>query len=498
MSSFLGGIVGNVSGALGVGSIGRATVGLVLDDQGYNANLQKAKAQTEASTVGMSNSFLGLGASSTAAFAVAATAAATFAKISIQAAIEQKEAQDKLANSIANSSSVTFDSLDAFDAQASSLQSLTGVQDETITSAQAMAVQFGLTADQVKALTPLVVDLSQKNGVDLTTAMSAVGKAVNGNSGALARLKLNVDKAAFAEDHFAATQKALESGVKGYAEQLANDEPWRKVEANVHELEESVGKGLLPVLQHASAILADLGQKDLPSVSDTLPFITAGFRAAAAAGGVWDSAIQQAGTDAAGFQQQIDEVNASLAKGTITASDAVSQVRRLAEAHGFDADTVNRLSTAEENAAASMARATAETQKNTLALRANRNQVLSDAGGLLGLSANLAQLADDEAAVSKARRQGTLDTKAGQAAERAYLTDKIAFIQALQQEKQEMLKSHDTTEQIVNTLTRLGRAAGITRQQIQGLTADINGLPSNKQVNINVHSYRSGFAVGPV
>jgi hypothetical protein len=494
LSSFLGGIVGNVSGALGVGSIGRATVGLVLDDRGYNANLQKAKVETEASTGSMAKNYAALGP----AIAIGATALAAFAVSSVKAAIEQKEAQDKLANSIANSSTVTFDSIDAFDQQATSIAHLTGVQDDAITTAQAMAVQFGLTADQVTTLTPLVVDLAQKNGVDLTTAMSAVGKAVNGNSGALARLKLNVDKVAFAEDHFAATQKALESGVKGYAEQLANEEPWRIVENNVHELQESIGNGLLPVLRDTTSVLADLSSGHLPNTASALRVVSLAFGATTGNVDLLKNGFEEISGSSGDLQAQLTAVDKALQDGTITAGDAVAQVRQLAAAHHLDEASTNALSTAIQEEAQHLAQATNETQKNTAALRANRTQVLSDAGGLLGLSASLAQVEADERAVNEARRRGTLDTKAGQAAQRDYLQDKLAFIQALRQERQDMIQNRDSTEQIITTLTRLGKAAGISRQEIEKLTAGINGLPSNKQVNINIHSYRTGYAVGPV
>jgi hypothetical protein len=131
--------------------------------------------------------------------------------------------------------------------------------------------------------------------------------------------------------------------------------------------------------------------------------------------------------------------------------------------------------------------------RSTAALKTNQRQLLSDAGGILGLSADLAQLAVDEAAVTKARKAGTLASAEGQKAERTYLQDKVAFKQALKDEATAMLKSHDTMKQVVDELTALGRAAGITRQEVLALTAGITGIPKSTHIDITTAFHHKGL-----
>ena len=105
---------------------------------------------------------------------------------------EAQVAQAKLDNSIANSSQKFTDNGAAVSDLAGQLQKKVAADDESIRSGQAVLVQFGLTEDQVMRLTPLIVDLSRKMGVDLDTAAKTVGKSATGSTGALKKLGIDV------------------------------------------------------------------------------------------------------------------------------------------------------------------------------------------------------------------------------------------------------------------------------------------------------------------
>jgi hypothetical protein len=244
--SALGGFLGGLGGS----TIGASIVSLILETKKFDTGLVSARGRLTAATANMSSSagkFSGLAGT---AFVAAGAAAVAFGAISVKAALEAEEAQLKLANSIENSKTVTKSAIPAFNAQAEALRQLTGADDEAITGAQAFLVQMGLTEDQVKSLTPLIVDLSAKMGVDMTTAAKAVGKAVNGNIGSLARMGVVVDKTKASTDAYGATLDAL--GVaQGFAADQAKNQPWRLLLSDMEELAESLGKTLIPVLRVA-------------------------------------------------------------------------------------------------------------------------------------------------------------------------------------------------------------------------------------------------------
>jgi len=134
-----------------------------------------------------------------------------------QASEDANLATIKLQNSIRNSPQLAGESSKQFTDLAASIQDVTAADGDQIVAGQAMLGTFRLTADQIKELTPLVVDYSRKFGVDMVSAATQVGKAIDGNVQALKRNGVSIDEAAFATDHYGAVQKALATQVGGFA-----------------------------------------------------------------------------------------------------------------------------------------------------------------------------------------------------------------------------------------------------------------------------------------
>jgi hypothetical protein len=243
MSSVIGGLLG----AAGGGSIGKAVVDLQLETSKYNSQLATAEGETKAKTSSMSSATSKMGAATIAVYAAVAVGVFEFAKTSIEAAIQVNEANDKMANSVENSATVSKQAIPVFQAQAAAVSDLTGTYAESITGLQSFLVQMHLTQDQVTTLTPLVVDLATKQGIDLTTAAKAVGKAVNGTVGGLSRMGVVVDKTAAKTDAYGATLKAL-GVVQGFAAERAKAEPWKLLGNEVHKLTVEIGQDLVPAL----------------------------------------------------------------------------------------------------------------------------------------------------------------------------------------------------------------------------------------------------------
>ncbi len=162
-----------------------------------------------------------------------------------QAAEEENVAIEKLHNSIANSPELAGASADAFLDQAAALQDVTTFADDATIAAQAMLGTFHLTQSEILGLTPLVADLAAKFDMDLVQASKLVGKAMDGNAGALQRTGVRIDEAAFATDRYSAVMTALRENAGGFAEQEGATFSGRMeiLKNNLGDIAEGIGTG---------------------------------------------------------------------------------------------------------------------------------------------------------------------------------------------------------------------------------------------------------------
>lgn len=170
-----------------------------------------------------------------------------------QASDEAEQQQLKLENSIKNSDKAFRNGGKALTELATGLQQVTAADGDAIVGAQSLLVQFGLTEDQVKKVTPLVVDLSRKLGIDLDGAAKLVGKSIGGSAGALKKAGIDIDATRLKTDAFGATVDALSSSVQGFAvaEGKTFSGQLQILRNNLGDLGETVGKG-------AAGVFSDL------------------------------------------------------------------------------------------------------------------------------------------------------------------------------------------------------------------------------------------------
>ena len=188
-----------------------------------------------------------------------------------------KEASDaeaqqmKLNNSIKNSESVFAGNGKALRDQASALMKVVAADDDAIASSQSLLIQFGRTEEEVLGLTPLVVDLSRKMGIDLDTAAKAVGKASDGSAGALKKMGIEViDLGGNASDTDNVIS-ALSASVGGFAQtEGASYAGQLEIMNNKFgELKESIGSGILDVVNPLLSIGGALGEVN-PQIGESV------------------------------------------------------------------------------------------------------------------------------------------------------------------------------------------------------------------------------------
>ena len=226
-------------------------------------------------------SFTKFGAGAMAFAGVAARGLFEFAQASEDAELQSR----KLANSIANSSKMSDGAQQRFEDLAKSIQKVTTADGDAIVAAQALLVQFGLTEEQVTALTPLVVDLSQKMGIDMETAGKAVAKSATGSTTALRKMGIIVDSTKNGGDAFANTMDALAGSVGGFAEKEAETFSGKieRLKVSLEDLQEGVGSGVVDVFSGAISGVTDLSDK-LADVDPDLQNAAGRFMGLATAG----------------------------------------------------------------------------------------------------------------------------------------------------------------------------------------------------------------------
>jgi hypothetical protein len=138
-----------------------------------------------------------------------------------------------------------------------------------------------LTEKQVKQVTPLVVDLSRKLGIDLDQAAKVVGKTIaTGTAGPLKKLGINLDESKLKGDAFGATIEGLSKTVGGFARQEGATFAGQLaiLKNNLGDIGENVGKGAASVFSDIAGGLAKLAGASSqagPAIGETLGRIAA-------------------------------------------------------------------------------------------------------------------------------------------------------------------------------------------------------------------------------
>jgi hypothetical protein len=212
-----------------------------------------AKADTDAK--GFTKSLGKYGKMAAAAFVVAGAAAAAYAvKIGIdgvKAAIEDEQSQLKLAQALKNTTNATDAQIASTEEYITKQQLAFGVADTKLRPALANLARATSDVGKAQELTNLALDISVATGRDLETVSLTLGKAYNGNIGALTKLGIPLDEAIKKSGDFNLVQGELvrlfggaaQANTKTYAGQLAI------VTERFGELKESIGVAILPTLK---------------------------------------------------------------------------------------------------------------------------------------------------------------------------------------------------------------------------------------------------------
>jgi hypothetical protein len=217
------------------------------------------------------------GKKAAAAFAVAAAAAVAYAsKLAIdgvKSAIEDEQAQLRLANALKQATGATDAQIAATEDMILQTSLATGVADDQLRPAlQRLAVSTKSTEEAQKLLT-LALDISKASGKDLETVTNALGRAQDGNVTSLGRLGLGLSKAELSTLTFTEVQQKLADLYGGAA--ATNAETFQgkidRLKVGFDEAKESLGTALLPEIEKFIGFLNKTG---IPSLNAFIAGLT--------------------------------------------------------------------------------------------------------------------------------------------------------------------------------------------------------------------------------
>ena len=228
-------------------------------------DLKKKLAQADDAVESNSSKIADFGKKAAAAFAVAGAAAVAYgSKLAIdgvKAALEDEQAQVRLASALKTATGATTDQIKATEAMILKTSLATGVSDNELRPAlQRLAVS---TKDTAKAqdLLGLALDVSKGSGKSLEEVANALGKAHDGQTTALQRLGIGLSAAELKTMSFTDVQAKLSDLYGGAAAKNAETFQGKidRLKVGFDEAKESLGYALLPQVEKFITFLNTTG-----------------------------------------------------------------------------------------------------------------------------------------------------------------------------------------------------------------------------------------------
>ena len=228
-------------------------------------DLKKKLNEADGAVENNSSKISDFGKKAAAAFAVAAAAAVAYgtklAVDGVKAAIEDEQAQLRLAAALRSATGATDAQIKATEDMILKTSLATGIADDKLRPAmQRLAVSTKDTEEAQKLLN-LALDISKGRGIELETVANALGRAQDGNTTALGRLGLGLSKAELATLTFTQVQEQLSDLYGGAA--AANAETFQgkidRLKVGFDEAKESLGVALLPQVEKFIGFLNTTG-----------------------------------------------------------------------------------------------------------------------------------------------------------------------------------------------------------------------------------------------
>ena len=245
---------------------------LLADTKQFIDGLDKADKETKSFSSKLGGA-LKAGALAFAALGAAAGVAAIKIGVdSVKAAIEDEKAQVSLAQTLKNVTKATDAQVKATEDYIDKTARATGVADDQLRPSLDRLVRSTQDVTKAQKLQSLALDIAAGTGKDLTTVSEALGKAYDGNLGALKRIGVPLDENIVKTKDFDKAVIALSETFEGQADAAANTFAGRlaRFKVAIDEAKESLGQALLPLLERFAKFATDVLAPALQGLIDGL------------------------------------------------------------------------------------------------------------------------------------------------------------------------------------------------------------------------------------
>ena len=245
---------------------------LLADTKQFIDGLDKADKETKSFSSKL-GSALKTGALAFAALGAAAGAAAIKIGVdAVKAAIEDEKAQISLAQTLKNVTKATDAQVKATEDYIDKTARATGIADDQLRPSLDRLVRSTQDVTKAQKLQQLALDIAAGTGKDLATVTEALGKAYDGNLGALKRIGVPLDENIVKTKDFDAAVIALSETFEGQADVAANTFAGRlaRFKVAIDEAKESLGQALLPLLERFAKFATDVLAPALQGIIDGL------------------------------------------------------------------------------------------------------------------------------------------------------------------------------------------------------------------------------------
>jgi hypothetical protein len=206
-----------------------------------------------------------------AAFAVAGAAAGAYAATllvdGVKSAIEDEAAQAKLATTLKNVTGTTNNQIKAVEKYITETALANGVTDDQLRPSLDRLIRSTKDATKAQELQSLALDIAAGTGKDLSAVSEALGKAYDGNLGALKRLGVGIDDSIIKSKDFDAAAAALSKTFENQASKQAETFEGKMARLNVafDEAKETVGSYVLDAI---TPLVTNIVNKGIPALTD--------------------------------------------------------------------------------------------------------------------------------------------------------------------------------------------------------------------------------------
>lgn len=179
-----------------------------------------------------------------------------------KSAAEDAHGQAMLAQSLKQSAGATDQQVSALEEWISKTALATGVADDQLRPALSTIARSTGDVSTAQGAMGAVLDTAAATGKDTQTVAAALAKAYGGNTAALGKLVPGMDKAVLKSGDMNAIMDELAKKTGGAAAAAAETATgkWQRSTVAFDEAKESIGAGLLPVMQTLSGYLATFGE----------------------------------------------------------------------------------------------------------------------------------------------------------------------------------------------------------------------------------------------